>query len=87
MKNKVLVVAVHPDDETLGCGGTLLKYKANSDEIYWLIVTAIKSGYRDWDLGFSKEVIEKRDKEIKSKEKIPTKEKQKIIKELKLENY
>jgi len=65
MKNNVLVVAVHPDDETLGCGGTLLKHKANGDEIYWLIVTAIKSGYRDWDLGFSKEVIEKRDKEIK----------------------
>ena len=29
MKNKILVVSVHPDDETLGCGGTLLKYKAN----------------------------------------------------------
>lgn len=41
MKNKVLVVAVHPDDETLGCGGTLLKYKANGDEIHWLICTAI----------------------------------------------
>ena len=25
---KILVLAVHPDDETLGCGGTLLKYKA-----------------------------------------------------------
>ena len=22
----ILVIAVHPDDETLGCGGTLLKY-------------------------------------------------------------
>ena len=37
--SKVLVVAVHPDDETLGCGGTLLKHKDKGDEIYWLICT------------------------------------------------
>ena len=37
--NKVLVIAVHPDDETLGCGGTLLRHKDEGDEIYWLIVT------------------------------------------------
>ena len=41
MKNKILVVAVHPDDETLGCGGTLLKHKHNGDKIYWLICTKI----------------------------------------------
>ena len=39
--NKILVVAVHPDDETLGCGGALLKHKANGDEIHWLICTTI----------------------------------------------
>ncbi|MBE8585595.1 PIG-L family deacetylase [Campylobacter concisus] len=44
MKNKILVVAVHPDDETLGCGGTLLKHKHNGDEIYWLICTKIDEG-------------------------------------------
>jgi len=37
--NKVLVLAVHPDDETLGCGGTLLKHKASGDEIHWVIAT------------------------------------------------
>jgi LmbE family N-acetylglucosaminyl deacetylase len=63
--NKILVVAVHPDDETLGCGGTLLKHKADGDEIYWLILTTIKNGYKNWDLGFSKEVIKKREYEIK----------------------
>lgn len=45
--NKVLVVAVHPDDETIGCGGTLLKLKAAGAELHWLIVTSIseKFGY------------------------------------------
>lgn len=36
---KVLVVAVHPDDETLGCGGTILKHKDNNDSVDWLILT------------------------------------------------
>jgi len=40
-KNTVLTIAVHPDDETLGCGGTLLKHKANDDKIHWLICTDI----------------------------------------------
>jgi len=39
MEQKILVIAVHPDDETLGCGGTLLKHKANQDNIHWLICT------------------------------------------------
>lgn len=37
--SKILVVAVHPDDETLGCGGTLLKHKADANSIHWLICT------------------------------------------------
>lgn len=44
MRDNVLVVAVHPDDETLGCGGTLLKHKANGDEIHWLICTETTAG-------------------------------------------
>jgi len=36
---KILVMAVHPDDETLGCGGALLKHKAGGDRLYWLIAT------------------------------------------------
>ena len=43
--NKVLVIAVHPDDETLGCGGTLLRHKDEGDEIYWLIVTTNDKKY------------------------------------------
>jgi LmbE family N-acetylglucosaminyl deacetylase len=36
---KILVIAVHPDDETLGCGGTLLKHKSHGDKVFWLILT------------------------------------------------
>ena len=39
MANKVLCIAVHADDETLGCGGTMLKHKAQGDEIHWLLLT------------------------------------------------
>jgi len=39
--NKVLVIAPHPDDETLGCGGTLLKHRSSKDEIHWLILTNV----------------------------------------------
>ena len=45
MKNRILVVAVHPDDETLGCGGTLLKHKAKGDKIHWLICTSLNKNH------------------------------------------
>jgi LmbE family N-acetylglucosaminyl deacetylase len=38
---KTLVVAPHPDDELLGCGGTLLRRKAEGNTLAWMIVTGI----------------------------------------------
>jgi LmbE family N-acetylglucosaminyl deacetylase len=35
----VLVVCAHPDDETLGCGGTLLRHVAAGDDVTWAIAT------------------------------------------------
>ena len=57
--NKILVIAVHPDDESLSCGGTLLKHKAGGDALYWLIVTSMKE-----ECGFEKGAVEARRKEI-----------------------
>ena len=57
-----MVIAVHPDDETLGCGGTLLKHKANNDEINWLICTeADNNTFKEKRQKEIKEVLKKYD--------------------------
>jgi N-acetylglucosamine malate deacetylase 1 len=60
---RVLFVSVHPDDETLGCGGTILKHKSKGDEIYWLILVGPTKNH---PYGFSDELIEQREEEIKT---------------------
>lgn len=57
----VLVVAPHPDDETLGCGGTLLKHLVNNDDVHWLIVSDMKVEY-----GYSQSVVKQRKNEIQA---------------------
>lgn len=56
---KVMVVAVHPDDETLGCGGSLLRLGEMGKELAWVIVTTTENSTI-----FSKEYTEKRRGEI-----------------------
>lgn len=34
----ILVIAAHPDDEVLGCGGTIAKHLQNGDQVHILIV-------------------------------------------------
>jgi len=38
-KKRILVVAPHPDDETLGVGGTIAKYSAQGNEVFVLMVS------------------------------------------------
>jgi len=61
---KVLVIAPHPDDEVLGCGGIIKKYVSQKDEVYLCIVTC---GYTpDW----SEESIKDRKKEVECANKV-----------------
>ena len=36
--NKILVVAAHPDDEVLGCGGTMARLAMEGNDVYTLIL-------------------------------------------------
>ena len=56
---KTLIVAPHPDDELLGCGGTLLRRVAEGGTVAWLLMTAITEG-----AGWSVERIQQRAAEI-----------------------
>jgi len=55
---RILVIAPHPDDETLGCGGSLLKHKANGDSLSWLIAT------RGHEPQWAAELLERKEQEI-----------------------
>lgn len=56
---KLLVVSPHPDDETLGAGGTILRYKKEGHQVYWLNITDVTS-----ELGYSSDFIEHRKYQI-----------------------
>lgn len=58
-KAKILVIAVHPDDETLGCGGTLLKHKKEGHDVCWLIITNVTEDY-----GYTADRVKSRNHEI-----------------------
>jgi LmbE family N-acetylglucosaminyl deacetylase len=57
---KVLVIAVHPDDETLGCGGALLRHVTCEDEVHWLLVTSAS------EPDFSAEVVSKQIQQVEA---------------------
>jgi len=61
---KILVISPHPDDEVLGCGGTMAKHSINKDEVYLCIVT---KGYEpDWSKEFMENMKEQIDESSKT---------------------
>ena len=68
---KVLVIAPHPDDEVLGCGGIISKYVKEGHEVYVSIVTRTCEPIFPADFDKSnKEQCLKADKELGVKETI-----------------
>lgn len=61
---KMLVIAPHPDDEVLGCGGTIAGRNKKGDEIYLCVVT--KAYAPEW----SEEFLKNRPKEVEKANKI-----------------
>ena len=39
MKQSILIIAAHPDDETIGCGGAILRHVSNGDNVNVLTLT------------------------------------------------
>jgi LmbE family N-acetylglucosaminyl deacetylase len=56
----VLAIAAHPDDETLGCAGTLLKHRDAGDALAWCIAT------RAFQPQWSAETIACKSREVES---------------------
>lgn len=66
-KENVLVIAAHPDDEVLGCGGTLSRLSDEGNDIYALILgEGITSRFAERDQAGSSETDELRNAVIKS---------------------
>ncbi|MFH0847382.1 MAG: PIG-L deacetylase family protein [Chloroflexota bacterium] len=64
MQGRILIIAAHPDDGVLGCGGTIARLVKQGREVALLVVTSAYTP--DW----SKEYVENQKKEVQASNKI-----------------
>ena len=57
----ILVVSPHPDDETLGAGGTICRYVDEGHDVYWLNITTMRNSGL-----FTEEIMKHREKQIEA---------------------
>jgi LmbE family N-acetylglucosaminyl deacetylase len=55
---RITVISVHPDDDTLGCGGTSLRHIAGGDRVDWIIASA------GWEPKFTRDQIAVKSREV-----------------------
>ncbi|HUQ86840.1 MAG TPA: PIG-L deacetylase family protein [Vicinamibacterales bacterium] len=55
---RITIISVHPDDETLGCGGTILRHVADGHRVSWIITTA------GWEPKYRRDVIAAKAREV-----------------------
>jgi LmbE family N-acetylglucosaminyl deacetylase len=71
MSDRILVVAAHPDDEILGCGGTIAKLTKKGHEVFTLILgEGISSRYEEDERQKAKNQIEELKKQVYAANKI-----------------
>ena len=60
MIRNAIVISPHPDDESIGAGGYLLKLNSEGCSIHWLNITHMSEKY-----GYSQEQVVARDAQMK----------------------
>ncbi len=58
--SRILICSAHPDDETLGCGGSILRHREAGDEVVWLIAT------KAWTPRWGEDLIARKEAEIQA---------------------
>jgi LmbE family N-acetylglucosaminyl deacetylase len=47
MKNRILILSPHTDDAELGCGGSICRFLAEQNEIYWVVFSTAEDSLPD----------------------------------------